>query len=58
MFFQAAAQHVVSVTASKLLLFLTSRSGALLRWPPLAVLALRRDSRLASHPLLFVINLQ
>jgi hypothetical protein len=32
---------------------LAAITGALLHWPLLAVLALRRDRRLASHPVLF-----
>jgi hypothetical protein len=32
---------------------LAAVTGALLRWPLLAVLALRRNGRLASHPVLF-----
>jgi len=33
--------------------FLAVITGALLRWPTLAMLALRRVVRLASHPVLF-----
>jgi hypothetical protein len=33
--------------------FLAARTGALLRWLLLAVLALRRTRRLAPHPVLF-----
>jgi hypothetical protein len=33
--------------------FLAARTGALLRWLALAVLALRRTRRLAPHPVLF-----
>jgi hypothetical protein len=36
--------------------FLASRTGALLRWLLLAVLALRRTRRLAPHPVLFAKN--
>jgi len=32
---------------------LAAITGALLRWPLLAVLALRRNDRLASHPAMF-----
>jgi hypothetical protein len=35
--------------------FLGARTGALLRWLVLAVLALRRTRRLAPHPVLFAI---
>jgi hypothetical protein len=35
---------------------LAAITSALLRWPLLAVLALRRNGRLASHPVLFYQN--